>query len=249
MSQPRTRLLSVAAMLALPIAAIAAPTPARSVKVSNALYEFSYAYPAQAAALPPVKAILDRDLAKTRTSLITEATQDQRDAKKGHYPYRAYSTDVTWKVVTALPGWLSLSSQLYAYTGGAHGNSGFDTLLWDKGANVRRQPIDLFVSPAAFAAAVKAPFCDGLAGERLKKRGEVWSSNDIPEFTNCIDPVKDAVVILGSANGRAFTRIGFLIGPYSAGPYAEGSYEVTVPVTSAILGAVKPQFRAAFAAG
>jgi hypothetical protein len=248
MSQARTKLLTVAAMLALPAAGIAAPAPARSVKVNNALYEFSYSYPAQAAALPPVKAILERDLAKTRAALISESTQDRRDAKKSNYPYRAHSTVISWKVVTALPGWLSLSSQLYAFTGGAHGNSGFDTLLWDKAAKVRRQPIDLFVSPAAFAAAVKAPFCDGLAAERKKKRGGETMGNDVPEFVNCIDPVKDAVVILGSSNGRTFTRIGFLIGPYSAGPYAEGSYEVTVPVTPAILSVVKPQFRSAFAA-
>ncbi len=249
MSKARIKRLTIAAMLALPVAAIAAPAPARSVKVKTALYEFGYAYPAQAAALPPVKAILERDLAKTRAGLIRESTQDQREAKKSDYPYRPHSSDTTWKVVTNLPGWLSLSSQFYAYSGGAHGNTGFDTLLWDKAAKARRQPIALFTSTAAFASAVKAPFCDGLAAARKAKRGgEVWS-NDIPEFVKCIDPVKDATVILGSANGRSFTRIGFLIGPYAAGPYAEGSYEVTIPVTPAILSAVKPQYRGAFAAG
>ena len=47
----------------------------------------------------------------------------------------------------------------------------------------------------------------------------------------------------------AFDRIGFLIGPYAAGPYAEGSYDVTLPVTPAVIAAVKPEFRTAFAAG
>ena len=54
-------------------------------------------------------------------------------------------------------------------------------------------------------------------------------------------------MILGSSNRKTFTRIGILVAPYSAGPFAEGTYEVTVPVTPAIIAAVKPQYRASFA--
>ena len=41
-------------------------------------------------------------------------------------------------------------------------------------------------------------------------------------------------------------RIGFLIAPYIAGPYVEGSYDVTLPVTPALLAKVKPGFRDSF---
>ena len=64
-------------------------------------------------------------------------------------------------------------------------------------------------------------------------------------FDDCIDPVK-STVILGSSNKRTFDRIGVLVGPYEAGPYAEGDYEVTLPVTQAVLAAVRPEYRAAF---
>ena len=37
---------------------------------------------------------------------------------------------------------------------------------------------------------------------------------------------------------KTFDRIGILIGPYVAGPYAEGSYEFTFPVDSAVIDAV-----------
>lgn len=67
-------------------------------------------------------------------------------------------------------------------------------------------------------------------------------------FDACIDPV-DSTVILGSADKQHFTRIGVLVDPYEAGPYVEGNYEVTVPVTAAVLKAVKPEYRAAFALG
>jgi hypothetical protein len=238
----------LAPRIAIPISiAFASPAAANTVKVKTDLYEFSFSYPATV--VPPVKTILDRESAAIRAKVIRDSTSDRRQALKSNYPYRPHSSDIQWKVVTDLPGWLSLSSETYLYTGGAHGNTVFDTLLWDKAAKLRRKPLDLFVSPAALSAAVKAPFCAGLAVERKKKRGgEVWS-NDIPEFSGCIDPIKDATVILGSRGGGRFTRIGFLIPPYAAGPYAEGSYQVTVPVTPAVLRAVKPQFRAAFAPG
>ena len=42
-------------------------------------------------------------------------------------------------------------------------------------------------------------------------------------------------------------RIGLIADPYVAGSYAEGAYEVTLPVTRAIIGTVKPEYRGAFA--
>ena len=51
---------------------------------------------------------------------------------------------------------------------------------------------------------------------------------------------------IGSSSGKAFDRVGFLIAPYLAGPYVEGSYEVTLPLTPGLLATVKPQYRASF---
>jgi hypothetical protein len=65
-------------------------------------------------------------------------------------------------------------------------------------------------------------------------------------FSECIDPT-DSTIILGSSNRQGFDRIGVLVAPYEAGPYAEGTYEVTVPVTRAVMDAVKPVYRSAFA--
>lgn len=220
---------------------------ARSVAVSNDLFAFNYAYPAAAGSLPDVRLLLDADLAKTRAALAGEAAAGAATAKKDGFPYHAYETQVAWKVVTDLPDWLSLSAEVYTYSGGAHGMSSFETLLWDKRAGTRHAPIDLFVSRAALRAAVKAPFCAALDRERAKRRAGVPIGDAVPEFSRCIDPL-DATLILGSSDRRAFTRIGLLIEPYSAGPYVEGTYEVTLPVTPAVLRAVKPKYAAAFAA-
>lgn len=227
-----------------------APPPvaaaARKVSEANDLYEFDYAYPAQAAAIPALKTLLDKDLDDQKASLIKDATADRKEAKANDFPYHAYSLNIDWKVVADLPGWLSLSTLIGTYTGGAHGNYAFDAMVWDKAANQRRAATDLFTSKAALKAAVLKPFCAGLDRARKLKRGETWESDgSIDDFTRCVDPM-DQTVILGSAGKQGFDRIGFLIAPYNAGPFAEGDYEVTVPVTPAVLAAVKPEFRGAF---
>lgn len=242
---------AVAAETAAPTPPPAPPAPkAAAVKVSekNDLYEFTYAYPAQAAAIPALKAQLDADMAKAKAEIARDASDGKKDATANDYPFNPYFHSTEWKVVTDLPGWLSLSTLVGLYTGGAHPNYAFDALLWDKTANKRVEPLALFTSKAALAQAITRPFCAALAKERLKKRGEVWQGDGISDFEQCIDPLAQ-VIILGSAGRQGFDRIGFLIAPYNAGPYAEGSYEVTLPVTPAVLAAVKPEYRAAFAGG
>lgn len=241
---------------AAPGEAAVSPTPpyppavkAAAVKVSedNDLYEFDYSYPAQAAAIPALKAQLDADMARKKAEVLKDATEGKKDATENDYPFHPYSNSTEWKVVTDLPGWLSLSTLLGFYTGGAHPNYLFDALLWDKAAGRKVQAIDLFTSKAALAQALTKPFCAALAKERLKKRGEEFQGDGLSDFEKCVDPMAQTI-ILGSAGKQGFDRIGFLIPPYEAGPYAEGSYEVTLPVTPAVLAVVKPEYRSAFAA-
>lgn len=230
-----------------PPAAPAAPAAqARKVSVKNDLIEFDYAYPAQAAAIPKLKAWLDDDILKQQKDITEGAEGDREDRKANGFPFNPYSHTTEWKVVTEIPGWLSLSADRWEYTGGAHGNPWQESLLWDKAADVKRAPLDLFVSKAALSKAIRTPFCAQLDKQREEKRGEAINRNSGDEFDQCIDPV-ESTVILGSSDRQHFDRIGVLVGPYAAGPYAEGEYEVTLPVTPAVLTAVKPEYRQYFA--
>ena len=47
--------------------------------------------------------------------------------------------------------------------------------------------------------------------------------------------VEEATVLVGSANGKTFDRISVWYGPYVAGSYAEGAYELDFPMTAAML--------------
>lgn len=228
-------------------AGAAQPGAAREVKQSNPLFEFAYSYPAPVGAIPDLKAQLDGELEKLKTELAKNAEGQKAEAKKEGFPFNPLGSWVEWKVVTDLPGWLSLSADISDYQGGAHPNHGFDALVWDRQANQRRKPIDLFTSKAALAQAISKDFCAALDRERAKKRGGESIGDAVPEFSKCIDPA-ESTIILGSSNRKAFDRIGVLIAPYEAGPYAEGNYEVTLPVTPAVLAAVKPEFRSTFVA-
>ena len=221
---------------------------ARKVRIRNALFDFDYAYPVQAGHIPALKAWLDADLAKSRAELERSARDGQADAKAAGNPFTPYASDTAWQVVADLPSWLSLSAAVSDFTGGAHPNHGYTALVWDKAAGQRLVAIDLFVSKAALSRAIRGAFCDALDKQRAKRRDAPVNRASGDDFDQCIDPV-GSTLILGSAGHQAFDRIGVLVGPYEAGSYAEGDYDITLPVTPAVLAAVKPQYRKAFALG
>ncbi len=222
-------------------------TTGHAVKESTDAYEFSYSWPAAADAQPALRARLAADEAAQRATLKHDAEQGQKDAARDKYPFHAFGHWQEWQVVADLPDWLSLSSLVGNDSGGAHPNYGYATILWDKRAGQARNALDLFTARAALMGAIHADFCKALDAQRTKKRGGHASLGGDSGFDACVDPLAQTV-ILGSRGKKAFDRIGFLIAPYEAGPYAEGSYEVTLPVTPAVLAAVKPEWRGAFVA-
>ena len=216
---------------------------ASAVKESSDLFEFDYSYPAAAGRIPALKAWLDTERTKARAQLIEDATTGRAEAKESGFDYHAYAFGREWQKVSEVPRFLSLSAQIYDYSGGAHPNHGYDSLLFDKQAGARLAPLALFASNAAFDAVIQKPFCALLDKERSKRRGEPVADDGSP-FNDCIKP-SEQTVILGSSNGQTFDKVGVLVGPYAAGSYAEGDYEFTLPVTAALLKVVKAEYREA----
>lgn len=231
-------------------AAKADAAPARAFAQKETLgedgtFEFAYAWPAEVSAIAPLAARLDAE----RKAAFAEEKAQWDKAQTGSPPdcvaCRSRGYDKAWQVVADLPRWLSLSATFYTYTGGAHGMTVYDALVWDRDNAVAIEPVDMFVSAAAIDTAAQAAFCDLLDKERSKRRGKpVVRSSEWPD--DCIAPVANATVIVGSKGGRAFDRIGFLVPAYNAGAYAEGTYDITLPMTPALLDAVKPEYRRAF---
>lgn len=228
--------------------ASASPTTApvaRSLEEETKLYSLSYSYPVEAAAIPALAAVLEAELKQHRGEVIKDAGEGQKDAKEAGYEFRPFARGVDWSLVTETPGWVSLLAEVYTYSGGAHPNHDFAAMLWDKAAGQRRAASDLFVSPKALSKAIRNDFCREIDKQRAEKRGEPVKRGESGVFDDCIDPL-ESTLILGSSNRRTFDRIGIMVAPYDAGPYAEGDYEVTLPVGPAVLAVVRPEFKAAF---
>lgn len=207
--------------------------------------EFAYNWPAQVTAVP---ALVTRFSAE-RDKALAEQRQDFEEALREFAGQdcvgcinRGY--EKTWEVVADLPRFLSLSASVYVYSGGAHGNGYYDALLWDREAGKALSAADFFSSQGAMQQALGARWCAALRKERSKRLPEDYG---VDETFPC-PAIKELVVLPGSAGKAAFDRIGLLAAPYVAGSYAEGGYEVTLAVTPEVLAALKPEYRAYFAA-
>lgn len=232
-------------------AAPPAPVPGTAQFTDNAKQgeagrDFSYAWPAKVSAVPA----LTLRFTAERDALLAEQKADWEESLREFAGSDCFgcvnrSFEKTWEVVADLPRFLSLSASFYAYTGGAHGNGAYDALVWDREAEAAFDPKAMFRSPEALQSALGEAWCKALKAERQQRLGPDYSDDG---FFQC-PPVADLTVLVGSSDNKAFNRIGLLAAPYVAGSYAEGTYEVTLPVTPAVLAAIRPEYRAAFAPG
>ncbi|HEY8604639.1 DUF3298 and DUF4163 domain-containing protein [Tsuneonella suprasediminis] len=209
-------------------------------------WEFAYSWPGAVVARPELAAILKKESDAALKSERAEYADALANSPPDCTSCRNRSYEKEWKVVASVPGYLSLSANISTYTGGAHGMYGRESSVWLEGGKKLVKGVDLFTSAAALDKALQPALCKALDVERAKRRGDYKPNADYG-FDDC-QHVKDATVFVGSSNGKAFDRIGIYFGPYVAGPYAEGDYELTLPVTKAVLATVKPEYKAAFAA-
>jgi hypothetical protein len=225
------------------------PAPGKVTFADNATRgeanrDFAYNWPAEASAIPALTARLTTDRDKTlaeQKAEWDEALREFSDSDCTGCVNRDYA--MVWDVVADLPRFLSLSGAWNVYSGGAHGNYGWEALVWDREADRGFDPKAMFTAPAALQGALGPAWCKALKAERVKK-GMAPEEND--GIFPC-PPIADLTVLVGSSDGKSFNRIGLIAAPYVAGSYAEGAYEVTLPVTPKVLAAVKPEYRAAFA--
>jgi hypothetical protein len=102
----------------------------------------------------------------------------------------------------------------------------------------------LFLRKGAFAALTRARYCAALNAERSKRReGEKL---DLPDFNACPKYGDLAIALLDKDKNGRFDTIDFVASPYTAGPYAEGEYEIPLPVTSQLIAGIKPEYRNSF---
>jgi len=220
---------------------------ARSVSEETDDFLFEYSYPAEAGRIPELATLLDLQLDQRRGELATESVDARREARSNGFPYNKHSYTAEWEVVADLPGWLSLSTDVATYSGGAHGNYTVESLVWDKEKEQALDAKRLFTSAAALEKALGDRFCDALNRQRAERREEPIAEDSDDQFDQC-PKINELEVLVGSSNRRTFNRLTLYAGPYVAGPYVEGAYEVDLPIDRAVLEVVKPEYREAFSA-
>lgn len=234
------------ALLACSSLVIAAPAKTVKTEIKTKGYSFEYSYPATVNTHPKLRQTIEKDKAAQLKELQALAREMSRDTDRP-FANMAVETSVAWETVTDLPAYLSLTMDNWSYTGAAHGNWWRTSQVWDKKAAKSLDPFDFFTSKAAFDELVQTSYCDLLDIERSKRRdGEKVDRSQTDDWMQACPKPSELVLILGSSNGKAFNRLSVYASPYAVGPYVEGDYEVDLPMTAALIAAVKLQYRGAF---
>lgn len=228
------------------ILGVALLSAANAVKVerNSAALEFSYSYPAEAAAIPALNRRFQADLTTQYRKALKVGLEDLKIYKEQKRGGISDFFSMEWTTAGQTSRLLSLQNQLATFTGGAHPNTSYGSLLWDRRA-VREIKIEsLFLRSGAFAKLTRTPYCAALNAERHKRReGEKL---ELAEFNACPKYSELAIAPLDKNTNGRFDSIALVASPYTAGPYAEGEYEITVPVTSQLIAAVRPEYRSSF---
>jgi len=233
----------VAATLFLALTAAAKPV---KIKHDSGALEFSYEWPGEAAAIPALDRKFRAGLEKAYREALANGREDQKlyqaQQRKGVPDY--YS--MTWTTAGETSRLLSLQNELSTFTGGAHPNTSYDALIWDRKLNRKTSMDALMGRPGKLAAVTRPAYCKTLDEERVKRReGE---KRDLPEFNACPKYSDLAIAPVDTKKNHRFDAIDFVASPYLAGPYVEGEYEIRVPVTPKLIAALKPEFRSSFEA-
>jgi peptidoglycan-N-acetylmuramic acid deacetylase PdaC-like protein len=234
------------AAIALCLLVFATGLNAKAVKIerNNADLEFTYEYPAEAAAIPALDRRFRAEAAKEYRRHLTMGREDKKTYRQQQ---RGSVTDFyskVWSSAGETPRLLSLQYQHGTYTGGAHPNTDYGALLWDRKLNREVAVSSLFLRSSAFDRLTRPAYCKALNLERQKRReGEKL---DLADFNACPKYADLAISPADKDKDGRFNSLTFVASHYLAGPYSEGEYAIDVPVTSQLIAAIKPEYRASF---
>ena len=228
--------------VALSVSASGWTKPFKS-ELKNADADFSYSWSNEVAAVPALVKRFSADMRTRRAGTVAGGKEFNAARKKMGDAPAGYLHSTAIETAGQSARLLSLEIAVANYSGGAHSNYGYDSLLWDRRASREIKLDDLFIRPAGFAKLTRAAYCKALDAERLKRReGERLEG----EFGQC-PPFSDlAIAPVDEEGDGRFERISFIAAPYTAGPFSEGEYALELPVTRQLMAAIKPLYRASF---
>jgi hypothetical protein len=237
----RRLLIASTALLAL----AASPTKPVSIHRQSKLLDFTYAWPAEAAAIPQLNGRFRSNMSKAFSDAQKYAHEDMALTREQKRNYNQHYYSAAWESLGLSSRLLSLQGAIESFTGGAHPNHEFKAIIWDRRLNRQVSMADLFARPGDFGTLTRTSYCARLDKERRKRReGEKLGG----EFDQCPKFTELAIAPVDRNNDGRFDGVDFVASPYVAGPYAEGEYEIPLTVTSRLIAALKPEYRSSFEA-
>ena len=234
----------------LPLLALAAGVaqPADFVREEEMeLLDFGYGWPAEADALPALRARLHADMEAERTQAMRWAGEALDNARANGIEYIEHYYAKGWGISGSTPQLLSLTATEEAFAGGAHGNITFSAILWDRAADRPVSAAEML--GAAVLRGMRERYCAALDAERAERRGETVRPDAEDPHTLC-PPLAEQVLAPVDRDGDGrFDGLDVQLAPYVAGSYAEGAYVAEVPFEEQDLAGIADGYRPAFEAG
>jgi len=176
-------------------------------------------------------------------AFVATAIQTRADLQKEGFDSPPYFRSSVWHLSAENTQLASFYAEHTEFTGGAHGNMNFQTILWNKADN---QPLDtaaLFVPNADFKA-IDAYLCTQVEVER-SRRTETPTRQSDTGFT-CPRLSESRLILIPSTLPDRFGAVEALYAPYDVAPYAEGPYRIRIP-QNLLRGVIAPDYRQNFA--
>lgn len=171
-----------------------------------------------------------------------QAVTDRAELANDGFEQPQYFRKIVWHLTAETTGLISTYSQIEEYAGGAHGNLAFHPVLWDKASDKPLDPQTLFAADADLKPAENY-LCRQVEAER-SKRAETPITQASSGF-GCPKLKSAHFVLIPSTEAGKAAAIDVLFAPYEVGPYAEGTYQIRLPL-NIIKDAIAPAYAAQF---
>ncbi|MCB1494113.1 MAG: hypothetical protein KDJ77_20285 [Rhodobiaceae bacterium] len=199
---------------------------------------------------PALFRILAADARHYMTEFQTRADADFAEYGSQDF-WRAYNLSVSYDDVMITPRFLDVLSVSSEYTGGAHGNTGYEAFLFDREKRAMVTLEDLFgplADDAPALAAMRDFVHDDLVAQKTRRFPDVFKSEEDVGLQDirASREFLDIFTVEPSTDGEHLGGITFHFAPYIVGAYAEGPYEVTIP-QAVFAQYLVPDYQGAFA--
>ena len=161
-----------------------------------------------------------------------DAETAKKEAEAEKYDFRQYNLTVNWHMELDHPRFLSLINYTWSYSGGAHGNTNMETLLWDRKKQVAGSLNDLFADAGAAKRARKAMLAyavKDLLRQKAKNLEVPLQGFEDEQVTSGASGGLDLFTLEPSDQAGKIAGVRLWYPPYAVGPYVEGAFESFVP--------------------